>query len=229
MEDVVIPIGIKRPDHVAGKGPAACLKDLCLRFPVFAQHLPLKLRIEKDLIARGVEDCRVLRVALANHTRSRAYIEKVAAGGTRFDLDGQPAGDILPGHQLHAQLTLNQAQLGRDVAQGQGVAKAATGIKEVAMHANTAKITLVITDFDQYVDTNTIGLQSVAVKVNVGNEVITANLNPKTFRKAQAAYRAAPTETSVVLSGQYDFAGRNIQSAGIAAQAKSAPPPQPDR
>jgi sRNA-binding protein len=69
-----------------------------------AQFKPLKIGIFEDLLARHPEAFQrdELKVALGLHARSTAYLECVAAGLPRHDLDGQPVSELSPEHVHHA-------------------------------------------------------------------------------------------------------------------------------
>ncbi len=69
-----------------------------------ARFLPLKLGAFQDLMARhGSEFTRdQLKLALGVHARSTRYLESVAAGLPRHDLDGKPVEPVAPGHVFHA-------------------------------------------------------------------------------------------------------------------------------
>ncbi len=80
-----------------------CAARLAELFPaLFAPPVkPIKLRIQADLQARapGAFSRRVLSVFLHRHTTSTAYIKALVHLGHRFDLDGQPAGEIAAEHR----------------------------------------------------------------------------------------------------------------------------------
>ena len=80
-----------------------CAARLAELFPaLFAPPVkPIKLRIQADVQARapGVFSRRVLSVFLHRHTTSTAYIKALVHLGQRFDLDGQPAGEIAAEHR----------------------------------------------------------------------------------------------------------------------------------
>jgi ProP effector len=85
-------------------GPAACAAALAERFPaLFAAQppLPIKLRIQADIQERapGVFTRKALSIFLHRHTTSTPYIRALVAAQTRFDLDGQPAGEIAAEHR----------------------------------------------------------------------------------------------------------------------------------
>ena len=69
-----------------------------------AQFKPLKIGIFEDLLARHPDAFPrdELKVALGLHARSTAYLECVAAGLQRHDLDGQAVAPVAPEHVHHA-------------------------------------------------------------------------------------------------------------------------------
>lgn len=82
--------------------------------------LPLKRGIYQDLLAAHPEglDREALKAALAIHTRSTRYLQSVAAGQKRHDLQGQAVEDMAPEHIHHALLEVfrrRQARAGEDL------------------------------------------------------------------------------------------------------------------
>ena len=79
------------------------LKQLEQNYPVIRKAVPLAVGIDKAIIARmpGI-DRKALRIALGMHTRSVRYLKAVEKSETRFDLDGNPAGEVPESHRLHA-------------------------------------------------------------------------------------------------------------------------------
>ncbi|WP_432729631.1 ProQ/FINO family protein [Variovorax sp. W6] len=75
-----------------------------------ARFLPLKLGVYEELIARHPEDFKAedLKVAMGLHARSTRYLESVAAGHPRHDLDGNVAEPVAPEHVHHAILELHR-------------------------------------------------------------------------------------------------------------------------
>ena len=69
-----------------------------------ARFVPLKLGIFQDILALHPEafEKDELRAALGLHTRSLRYLECVAAGIARHDLQGQPVEPVATGHVHHA-------------------------------------------------------------------------------------------------------------------------------
>ena len=78
---------------------------------VFGQKpLPLKLGTFHDIVAAHPEafDAKELREALGQHTRSSRYLEQVATGAKRCDLQGQPVDDLAPEHVHQAIMEMSR-------------------------------------------------------------------------------------------------------------------------
>jgi ProP effector len=73
-----------------------------------AKFLPLKLGVFQDLLERHPEDFKKdeLKVAMGQHARSTPYLESVAAGLPRHDLEGNPVEPVAPEHVHHAILEI---------------------------------------------------------------------------------------------------------------------------
>ena len=73
-----------------------------------AHFLPLKLGTFQDLMARHPEEFKKdeLKLAMGQHARSTRYLESVAAGLARHDLDGNPVEPVAPEHVHHAILEI---------------------------------------------------------------------------------------------------------------------------
>ncbi len=87
--------------------PAECGQKLKELFPALFgadKPLPLKLRIQADIQERapGVFTKAVLSAFLRRHTGSYAYLIGLTKATQRFDLDGQPAGDLTDEHRQAA-------------------------------------------------------------------------------------------------------------------------------
>ena len=69
-----------------------------------AKFLPLKLGVFQDLLARHPDDFKKdeLKIAMGQHARSTRYLQSVAAGNARYDLDGQVVEPVAPEHVHHA-------------------------------------------------------------------------------------------------------------------------------
>ena len=78
------------------------LEKLFALYPALfgAQFLPLKLGIFQGLLARHPDDFQkdTLKLALGQHTRSTRYLQCLAAGMQRHDLDGQSVEPVAPEH-----------------------------------------------------------------------------------------------------------------------------------
>ncbi|WP_256856558.1 ProQ/FINO family protein [Variovorax sp. KK3] len=80
-----------------------------------ARFLPLKLGIYEDLLARHPDVFKPedLKIAMGLHARSTRYLEAVASGKQRHDLDGNPVEPVAPGHVHHAILEVFRRRQGR--------------------------------------------------------------------------------------------------------------------
>ena len=69
-----------------------------------ARFLPLKLGVYQELLALHPDEFKKedLKIALGLHARSTRYLEAVAAGEQRHDLNGQPVEPVAPEHVHHA-------------------------------------------------------------------------------------------------------------------------------
>jgi sRNA-binding protein len=68
---------------------------------------PLKRGIHADIMREAPDlDRKQVIAALAHYTRTTGYIEAVADGRDRIDLDGHRVGHITPGHADHARRLL---------------------------------------------------------------------------------------------------------------------------
>ncbi|MDP9995099.1 sRNA-binding protein [Variovorax boronicumulans] len=81
-----------------------------------ARFVPLKLGVYEELIARHPEDFKAedLKIAMGQHARSTRYLEAVAAGVARHDLDGNALDPVAPEHVHHAILELHRRRMHRN-------------------------------------------------------------------------------------------------------------------
>ncbi|WP_232727900.1 ProQ/FINO family protein [Acidovorax sp. 69] len=125
------PDGRQAPDSAGGasavsgaaSGPRApqrvhpALEQLAGLYPHLfgAVFRPLKRGIFQDLLAAHPElfEREALKVALGIHTRSTRYLQSVAAGDKRHDLQGQPVEDMAPEHVHHALLEVYRRKKAR--------------------------------------------------------------------------------------------------------------------
>ncbi|EJC4645622.1 ProQ/FinO family protein [Salmonella enterica] len=82
---------------------------------------PLKVGVLNDLMqdinARNLTiGAGVLKAAIASYTRRIRYQKALAAGGARYDLNGQPCGEVTPEQQQEAADALKKAK-GRQEAE----------------------------------------------------------------------------------------------------------------
>jgi len=89
--------------------PRALLKALEAQFPVFRDHLPLAIGINKTLLQRLPNlNKKLLRITLSQHTHSTRYLRATSKAVHRFDLDGNPAEELAEEHRQHAVKTLRE-------------------------------------------------------------------------------------------------------------------------
>jgi ProP effector len=98
-----------------------------------ARFLPLKVGIFEDLVAAQPQalPAAELKVALGLHTRSTRYIESVASGLARHDLQARPVEPVAPEHVHHAVLELYKRRSGKapEQAREQAVGQLAAAIE----------------------------------------------------------------------------------------------------
>ena len=94
----------------AVKSPEAAAERLKGLFPALfgAAPKPIKLRIQADIEVRapGEFTKMALTAFLRRHTATNAYLKALVREPTRFDLDGQPAGEISDEHRAAAKQAL---------------------------------------------------------------------------------------------------------------------------
>jgi sRNA-binding protein len=114
--DADAPATADAPAAAADMTPAACGARLAELFPaLFAAEgprKPLKLRIQADIQLRapGVFSKRLLSFFFSRYTTTTAYLKALAHSPHRFDLDGNPAGDIADEHRQAAVAELARRQ-----------------------------------------------------------------------------------------------------------------------
>jgi len=112
--DVTIEATPADPLKASGEAPAAktnkrpmaqaaCLALLAEHFPALftGPMRPLKLRIQSDIQERvpGVFTKADLSAFFRRYTGATAYLQAVSKSAQRFDLDGQPAGELTDEHR----------------------------------------------------------------------------------------------------------------------------------
>lgn len=84
------------------------------------RFLPLKLGVYQELLALHPDEFKKedLKIAMGLHARSTRYLEAVASGAQRHDLNGEPVEPVAPEHVHHAILEVfkrRHARTGEDV------------------------------------------------------------------------------------------------------------------
>lgn len=99
-EPAAAPAGAPAPRDLS---PAECARELKARFPALFGDAPkpIKLRIQADIQQRapGVFSKKALSIFLHRHTNNTAYLVSLTKSPSRFDLDGQPAGELSDEHR----------------------------------------------------------------------------------------------------------------------------------
>ncbi len=94
----------------SGMSPADCAAELKQRFPALfgGEPKPLKLRIQTDIQERapGVFTKTALSGFFRRYTHATAYLIAVTKAQSRFDLDGNPAGELSEEHRQIAETEL---------------------------------------------------------------------------------------------------------------------------
>ena len=130
-------------------GPGACADLLKQHFPALfgAAPKPLKLRIQADINQRapGVFSKAALSAFFRRYTGSTGYLIALGKASNRFDLDGQPAGELSEEHrQLARDELTRRRQLGRErdqqaQAQQRAQAQAQHAQAQAQAHAQQAE------------------------------------------------------------------------------------------
>ena len=102
-----------KPLHSPSDLRAREVNDSLNAFPVWLQQRPLALGIERQIFQHIAKHSlsaskRVVQKLLHQHTRNKAYLLNIVKGGSRFNLDGTAAGQVL----AHEQEAAIQAQGG---------------------------------------------------------------------------------------------------------------------
>jgi ProP effector len=117
-----------RPPEIS---PAECVQQLKQRFPALftGAPKPIKLRVQVDIQERapGVFTKHALSAFFRRYTGTTSYLQSVANGTQRFDLDGQPSGEISAEHRQIAadELARRRANHAAQQAEQRAAARAA--------------------------------------------------------------------------------------------------------
>jgi len=110
-----VQVQSKKPDRHQTVLPV--LEKLFELYPQLfgAEFLPLKLGIYQELLAAHPEQFQrdTLKAALGQHTRSTRYLQSVAAGKQRHDLQGARVENVAPEHVYLSAIELFRRRQGR--------------------------------------------------------------------------------------------------------------------
>jgi ProP effector len=97
------------PHPKVRRAPNPVLETLISTFPVFRDGQPLAIGIHKAIKLRlpDIGEGK-LRMALKGYTASTKYLKAIANGKQRFDLDGNPAGDVTAEQRQQALETIKE-------------------------------------------------------------------------------------------------------------------------
>lgn len=86
---------MKKPDATLRGSTNPVLALLRTEFQLFRNNLPLAIGIHR-VIKERLPDIGIkkLRLAMKIHTSSTAYLKSLSGSEIRFDLDGNPAGEV---------------------------------------------------------------------------------------------------------------------------------------
>jgi sRNA-binding protein len=94
---------VANPSRIdAGRGAQLIIEALAELFPQafvaerWLPHRPLKIGIHLDLIARGILKAEETRPVLGRYVGRLQYQRALAAGGARYDLNGNEVGEVSP-------------------------------------------------------------------------------------------------------------------------------------
>ena len=177
--------------RVADLSPAACADLLKRHFPALftGPPKPLKLRIQQDIQQRtpGVFSKGSLGAFFRRYTGSTGYLIALGKSSQRFDLDGQPAGELSEEHRGLAREELaRRRQLGRDRDQAaQALQQAAQAQQQAAqtelLQARHARLAL-LRDFER----TTLTLANFCALKGLTPETLTPQLEQAKREAAEA-------------------------------------------
>lgn len=137
-------------DAQAAMTVAECANLLRERHPALfdGPPKPLKLRIQHDIQERnpGVFSKQTLGAFFRRYTNSGAYLKAIVRGSHRYDLDGQPAGEITDEHRAVADKALKERQARIDAQRAEERAKARE--EERAADAQRLERAALLRDFE---------------------------------------------------------------------------------
>lgn len=220
------------PEPAPELTPEALLEKWRERFPkAFPADgpRPLVVGIHQTLEKFGY-DAEQARAALALYVTSPAYLTALAADGSnRVNLRGKSKGQVSEAQRQDARHRLEHPDEPRPTPPIRLTGQVQTPppkpkrkkVATIQLAAAQAKIALSL-DADAFraaLDVDTTGAKAVPVDIRVNGRTYHAQLNPKSFRKAQAAFRQA-VNPAVLLSG--NLKGFDIEAAGLQVFDKGA-------
>ncbi len=220
----------KQPEDMDQERRAALEKArelLVEKHPILGQSKPLKIGIDKDLIALHPEiSPEEIKRALGWIVVQDEYVKAVVEGAPRYNLAGEQVGVVRKKDGELAQGSMTKSPLERLGVRRRGVKKATIKVDrgDAFGEVNTRllRATIPLANFETLLRINTNGKSSVWLKLKMpcGTEVA-ARLNAKSFRKAVDAYALVNGNASVVIAGEYHPAESEIKAAGIMVMPKT--------
>ena len=193
--------------------------------------MPLMLKIHKELLAPGYSR-KAVTETLGMYVNAPAYLAAMSAGKPRIDLDGEPVGEVTEAQRELAKAQLENPNFKKPKLKWSAINLAGTidnpqepqkrkHMTPIELTAVQAKIAFTIDSetFRAALDVDSMGAKSVPVSIAVDGKKYSVHLNPKSFRKAQTAFKEAANPV-VSISG--NLKGSAIESAGIQIFDKGA-------
>lgn len=99
------------PESASTQTPNQLLKQLQSQFAVFRDCAPLAIGIDKQILKQLPDtDRKLLRVALAMHTKSTRYLKQTQRAEVRLNLDGSAAEPVAEEHRTRAAEIVRERQ-----------------------------------------------------------------------------------------------------------------------
>ncbi|MEJ1419992.1 MAG: ProQ/FINO family protein, partial [Candidatus Sedimenticola sp. (ex Thyasira tokunagai)] len=95
-----------------------CMEYLESTYPVFKDRRPLAIGVTKALLAGELPDfveIGILAICMCRHVRRNSYVRSIAAGGSRYGLDGEAVGPISVDHMEHAKEIMDERRARRAI------------------------------------------------------------------------------------------------------------------